>query len=104
MVTHQVPAGNRVEADVAPPGHRNVYVPLPPVAEAVTVAESPAHVGAVVTNALGTIEQAQVSKMTTELESVHPLASVTVTLYVLADSPVIFCVVAELLHPKVGVP
>ena len=42
-VTHHVPAGRLTVAVVSPVGHVKLYEPEPPVAEAVTEAESPGH-------------------------------------------------------------
>jgi hypothetical protein len=98
IVTLYVPAITPViEAVVAELDHAYVYGIVPPVDEAVAPPfEIPLHVVFEST----TLEAINIagSVIVVELVEVHPFASVMVTLYIPAITPVIDAVVAELLH------
>ena len=82
--------------------HAYVIVPVAPVTLAVAVpSEPPRQLTLSVANAM-VIVPAEV--IIVEAVSVHPLASVAVTVYVSAVSPVIVAVVAALLQTNVMVP
>jgi hypothetical protein len=75
-----------------------VIVPVPPVAEAVADPSLPPLQLTLVDEVIDTLTEVAGSVMVTVSVSSHPLASVTVTVYVPADKPLTVAPVPELFH------